>query len=168
MVQMAVVLGATSPATLAEMAWPLAFAGAVSLIYGGIFMLRAAQSPLSPDLDRGRAFSLRTAGLLAATMGAVSFIAAALDARFGRAGLMTAAGLAGFADTHSPSVAIAALQASGKIAPHATVVPILLAMSSNTLSKIALAITSGGRTYATQVVPGQLLTITAAWLGAAI
>jgi uncharacterized membrane protein (DUF4010 family) len=46
------------------------------------------------------------------------------------------------------------------------VVPILAALSTNTVSKIAVASTSGGRAFAFRVVPGLILLIMAAWIGA--
>jgi len=46
------------------------------------------------------------------------------------------------------------------------VVPILAGLSTNTISKLVLAGTSGGRSFAIRVVPGLILVGLAAWLGA--
>ena len=44
--------------------------------------------------------------------------------------------------------------------------PILLGLTTNTVTKVVIAIVvNGGSRYALQVVPGLLLTIGAAWLG---
>ena len=79
--------------------------------------------------------------------------------------LVPAAGAAGFADAHAIAVSIGSLVAAQKISVAEAVVPILIALSTNTITKIALAVINGGGRYALQVVPGLLLTIAAAWLG---
>jgi uncharacterized membrane protein (DUF4010 family) len=165
MLQMTLVLAASSTDALAVMAPPLACAGGMAVIYGGVFTLRALSSASPQTVDAGRAFRLGTAVALAATMALVSLAAATLDAWLGRAGLVAGAAVAGFADTHSPAVSVATLVAGGKIEPAEALLPIMLAMSTNTATKIAMATTSGGLRFAAQVVPGLLLTLAAAWVG---
>lgn len=166
MVLMAAVLGATSPATLTAMLLPLLCAGAASVLYALWFLLRSRQQAMPENAATDSTFSFGTALLLAATLGAVLFAAAALNAWLGRTGLMAAVALAGFADTHAPAVSVASLVAGGKMEAAAAVLPILIAMSANSVTKIGLAAISGGRRFAVQVVPGQLLAIAAAWIGA--
>jgi hypothetical protein len=48
------------------------------------------------------------------------------------------------------------------------VVAVLAGLSANTLVKAMLAATSGGWPYALRIIPGLVLMIAAAWLGAAI
>jgi len=43
--------------------------------------------------------------------------------------------------------------------------PILAGLSTNTLSKMILACTSGGRSFAFRVLPGLMLVALAAWAG---
>jgi len=45
------------------------------------------------------------------------------------------------------------------------VVPILAGLSTNTLSKMLLTCTSGGRSFALRVIPGLILVALAAWAG---
>jgi uncharacterized membrane protein (DUF4010 family) len=163
--QMALVLGAASADTLLAMALPLALAGVTAVAYGGLIMLRAMRSPSPQAEDTGRVFRLGTAVALAATMAIVSLGAAALEAWLGRAGLLVGAALAGFADTHSPAVSVATLVAGGKIGAAEAVLPIMLALSANTVTKVVMAMASGGMRFAVQVVPGLLLTIGAGWAG---
>lgn len=163
--QMVAILAATNQSALLRMAVPLACAGMVAVAYAGWFVFRALRQPLSETAQTGRAFSFRAALLLSATMGAVLVAAAALNAWLGSAGLVAGAAVAGFADTHAPAVSVASLVDAGKLEAAAVVTPILLAMSTNTVTKIALATTSGDRHFAFQVIPGLLLTIAAAWLG---
>jgi len=52
-----------------------------------------------------------------------------------------------------------------KVTPQDAVVPILAALTSNTLSKVIMAVTSGGWAFAVRVVPGLVLVALAAWIG---
>lgn len=164
-VQLTTLLAATSLETLQALALPLACAGAVAVTYGALFMLRTPNLPASEDDDPGRAFSFRTALLFAATVTGVMFLSAAIVAKMGAAGLIAAAGAAGLADAHSIAVSVGSLVAAQKISAAEAVIPVLVALSTNTITKIALAIINGGRRYALQVVPGLVLTIAASWLG---
>jgi uncharacterized membrane protein (DUF4010 family) len=163
--QMTALLAATSLEVLRAMALPLLFAGVVAVAYGALFMLRTAGEPAPDGGDPGRAFSFRTALLFALTITGVMFISAAIVAWLGAAGLVPAAGAAGFADAHAIAVSIGSLVAAQKISVAEAVIPILIALSTNTVTKIALAVINGGSRYAMQVVPGLVLTIMAAWLG---
>lgn len=164
-VQLTALLAATSLETLRALALPLACAGAVAVTYGALFMLRTANLPMPGDVDPGRAFSFRTALLFAATITGVMFISAAIVAWLGSAGLIAAAGAAGLADAHSIAASVGSLVTAQKISVAEAVIPVLVALSTNTITKIALAIINGGRRYALQVVPGLVLTIVASWLG---
>lgn len=163
--QMTAPLAAISLEVLRALALPLLFAGVVTVAYGALFMLKTAGEPAPDGGDPGRAFSFRTALLFALTITGVMFISAAIVARLGTAGLVPAAAAAGFADAHSIAVSIGSLVAAQKISVAEAVIPILIALSTNTVTKIALAVINGGSRYALQVVPGLLLTIAAAWLG---
>src|SRR5665647_1924373 len=78
---------------------------------------------------------------------------AALQEWFGENGIILAAALAGFVDTHSAAISVASLVASGKMTPADAVLPILAGLSTNTLSKLVLAGTSGGRSFAVRLMP---------------
>jgi uncharacterized membrane protein (DUF4010 family) len=79
---------------------------------------------------------------------------------------MIGAAVAGFADTHSAAISVASLVASGKLPPNDAVLPILAGLTTNTVSKMVLAISSGGLSFALRVVPGLVLVALAAWAGA--
>jgi uncharacterized membrane protein (DUF4010 family) len=57
------------------------------------------------------------------------------------------------------------LAKSGQLPLSATTIPILIAVSSNTLSKCLVAWISGGRRFAAYVIPGQVLLTLAMWAG---
>ena len=93
-------------------------------------------------------------------------ISAAAQDWFGARGVLVAAALAGLADTHSVAVSVAALAADGRIAPAQAVVPVLAAITTNTVTKMFFALSSGGRTFSLYVIPGLVLMAAAAWAGA--
>jgi uncharacterized membrane protein (DUF4010 family) len=88
-----------------------------------------------------------------------------LQDRFGENGIIFAAAMAGFADTHSAAISVASLVASGKLSSPDALLPILAAFSSNTITKLVLAATSGA-VFAVRVIPGLILVAVAAWAGA--
>lgn len=163
-VQLGILIAATDLAVLKAFLMPLLFAGGVALVYGGAFTLWALREKRGEvEETPGDAFSLKTALIFAVILAGVLLLAAALQDWFGQAGVILAAGAAGFADTHAPSVSVASLVADGRLTPSAAVIPILAAFSTNTVTKIVLAYTAGGPRFALCVVPGQLLMLAAAW-----
>lgn len=164
-VQMAVVVGAVSPAALRVMAVPLICAGVAAALYGAIFTISAMRQKTEGE-SAGDALSLKTALIFAATLSVVLLVSAALRHWFGEAGAIVAAALAGFADTHASAISIASLVAGGRMEPIECVVPILAGFTTNSVTKVIVAVASGGRAFALRVVPGVLLVAAAAWGGA--
>jgi uncharacterized membrane protein (DUF4010 family) len=162
--QTAVLLPTISQRTLRIMASMLAAGAIVAAIYVTAFTLRGPASRAAQEAEPGRAFSLGTAALGLATMMAVMLMAAAaLKDWFGEAGVIAGATVAGIVDTHAPAISVASLVASGGPISHDTVAPVLAAMTSNALAKIAMAISVGSRGFALRIVPGIALSIAAAW-----
>lgn len=164
--QMALVIGATSLPTLQVMAVPLACAGVAAAAYGVIFTLSGLRKASPEQPDPGKAIALSSALAFAAILAAVMLASAALRHWFGDAGSIAAAALAGLADAHAAAISVASLAASGAMPPDAAVLPILTGLTANTVSKVVLASTTGGRGFALRVVPGLVLVVAAAWLGA--
>ena len=75
---------------------PLLSAGLIAGAYGAWFLVKALWQKAPETIEMGRAFSFRSALILAATMGAVLLAAAALNAWLGRAGLIAGTAIAGF------------------------------------------------------------------------
>jgi uncharacterized membrane protein (DUF4010 family) len=165
-VQLAALLAVTSRPALAALARPLLFSGGIAVGYGAIFAVRGARKVPAEPMPPGHAFDLRTAVLFATLVSVVMLGAAAVAERFGQQGLLLAAAAAGFADAHSSSASVASLVASGRIAAADAVLPILAAVTANTVTKAVLAGAAGGWRFAAQVVPGLVLVILAAWAGA--
>ncbi len=165
-VQMGLVLAATSTATLRALSMPLIFAGIAAIAYGAGFTVRALRERDVPEPQLGQAFSLPVALVFALTLSAILLASAALREWFGETGVIVAAAAAGFVDTHSAAIAIASLVASGKMSAVDAVFPILAGLSTNTISKIIFAWSGGGRSYALRLIPGLILVAGAAWAGA--
>lgn len=164
-VQMALVVGATNEATLRELGAPLALGGIAATGYGMAFAIQAFRGGQGEEIHPGRAFSLRTAMVFASTLTAILFLAAALQEWLGEDGVAIAAAAGGFADTHAPAISVATLVANGRLTADQALMPILLAFTTNSLTKIVLAMTGGGRRFALRVVPGVVLVLAAAWGG---
>ncbi len=163
-VQLGILVAAIDLAAFKAFLVPLLFSGGAAILYGGTFTLWALRQERGKvEQIQGSAFSLRTALIFAAILAGVLVLAAALQNWFGEAGVIFAAGAAGFADTHAPAISVASLVADGKLAPQAAVIPILAAFSTNTITKMVFAFTTGGSRFALYVVPGQILMLVAAW-----
>lgn len=164
-VQLAVLVAVTSLPTLEAFVMPLVLSGAAAVLYGGIFTLWALKQRGESQETPGSAFSLKTALTFAVILAAVLVLAAALQDWFGETGVILAAGAGGFADAHSAAVSVASLVADGRLEPPAAIVPILVALTTNTLTKMIFAVSAGGRTFALYVIPGLILMVIAAWAG---
>jgi uncharacterized membrane protein (DUF4010 family) len=163
--QLGLLLAAIHPPTLHALAAPLIFAGVSVAIYGLVVTLSSFHQN-GADMEKpSRSFSVKTALILAGVIALVLVVSAALKAWFGQAGLIFATGIAGFADVHAPTIAVASLGAAGKISAASAVIPILVAFSLNATSKAVSAMISGGEAFSRQVIPGLILQVSATWLG---
>jgi uncharacterized membrane protein (DUF4010 family) len=164
-VQLAILIAATNMPTLQALWLPLVFSGGAAVLYGGAFTLWALKQKTQKHEPQGNAFSLTTALTFAAILAVVLLVAAAAQDWFGEAGVLVAAAAAGFADTHSAAVSVASLVSDGRIKPPQTIIPVLAAFTTNTVTKMVFAVTAGGRLFALYVIPGLLLMLLAAWAG---
>ena len=164
--QLVAVLAATNRATLYQMRFPLVAAGLAALAYGAVLTLMCVRKEVPLAAQKGRAFSLKSALFFAGIIAVMLFFSAALNAWLGKAGVLLAAAAAGFADTHSAAVSVASLVAAGKFLAKDASLPILAALTTNTISKAVVAISTGGRRFAVQIIPGLVIVIVAAWAAA--
>ena len=165
-VQLSLVLAATSMVTLRTLSIPLICAGIAATAYGAGFTLKALRANEPPDPAPGRAFSLPVALVFALTLSTMLVASAALREWFGETEIIVAAAAAGFVDTHSAAIAVASMVASGKMAPSDATFPILAGLSTNTISKIIFAWSSGRPSFTSRLIPGLILVVAAAWVGA--
>jgi uncharacterized membrane protein (DUF4010 family) len=165
-VELAIVVAVTSRTTLYALTFPLVACGFVAAVYGMVFTVRIVRTEVTGSFQRGRAFSLGTAFTLALTMAVMLFVSGALNAWLGKRGVAIGAALAGFADVHSVAVSVSSLVAAGKLGAGDAVLPVLAALTTNTITKMIVAAVSGKRRFALQVVPGLALFLAIGWLGA--
>ena len=163
--QLALVLAAISMPTLISLSGPLLLAGGSALAYGAVFTILAARHSGSGAVQTGGVFSLATPLAFGLILAVILVISAGLQEHFGDAGVLIAAALAGLVDTHAAAISVAALVASGKLTPDGAVVPILTALTSNTLSKFIMAVTGGRWSFAVRVATGLAIIALAAWVG---
>jgi len=165
-IQMAAVVVTTSAPTLRTLSGSLICGGLVAAIYGAVFTVRALRQTAEVEPQLGRAFSPSAALAFALTLSSIMMASAVLREWFGETGVIAAAAVGGFVDTHSVAISIASLVASGKMNAANSIIPILVGFSSNTISKIIFAQTSGTRSFALRVIPGLILVALASWAGA--
>ena len=164
--QLGIVVAATNWQTFSVFRMSILGASLMAVVYGGLLTLKTLSEPAPTSMQVGRAFSLKSSLVFASMIAVVQLLAAALNARFGSNGVIIGSALAGFADSHAPAVSVASLAASGKLDAHASILSILAALSTNTLTKMAVAIINGGRRFAVQIIPGLILVVLGAWAGA--
>lgn len=163
--QLVVLLAAVHPPLLSALALPLIFAGVSIVLYGLVFALKSFQDHQTETTRITKTFSVKTAFVLAGVIVVVLIVSSALNERFGQAGLVFAVGVAGLADVHAPTIAVATQTAAGKLALESAVMPILVAFSANTLVKSIAAGISRCHVYAAQLIVGLMLQLCAMWMG---
>ena len=163
--QLALLLAAIHRPTLQALAVPLVFGGASIAVYGLVVTLSSFHHHDAEMAKPTRSFSVKTALILAAVIAVVLIASAALTAWFGQAGLVVASAVAGLADVHASTISVASLAAAGNLSAANAVIPILVAFSVNAISKAVAAVVSGGKAFASQVIPGLIVQVAATWLG---
>ncbi|MDE2239303.1 MAG: MgtC/SapB family protein [Rhodospirillales bacterium] len=162
-IQLAILLAALSYPTLLLMAPSLAVGAAVAALYGLGFALRATTPEGITTPEPGRAFSPGSTLGVAAMVAVMLVVSAALRHWLGESGITAGSIVAGFADAHAPAISIAALVNSGKMPPQDAVVPILAAVTSNSVAKIAMSVGAGSRAFVLRITPGIVGSMAAAW-----
>ena len=166
MVQMSLVIALVQPALLRAMAWPMALGGGVAFLYGVVFFVRSVRDARPYEVgEAGRAFDLKTSVGFSVLLGVVMTASAGLNAWLGDAGLLIGAAVSGFADAHATAASAASLMAAGKIEATQAMVPILLGLTTNAVTKAVVAFQAGGPAYANKIVSGLVLMVSASWLG---
>jgi uncharacterized membrane protein (DUF4010 family) len=163
---MAVIVAAIDPALLRHLAWPLGLA----LLVVVAFVARTGWHAWHDTAGDGsgmksRPFHFGHALTFASLIAVVLIVSELLAGWLGDLGVALSAAAVGFADTHAAAVSVAELGAQGRIDADSAVLAVLLALSTNTLTKIALARTAGGVDYAWRVVPGLAAILIALWTG---
>ena len=138
---------------------------AVSAIYGFAFVIAAKRAASHAEPVAGRAFEPKLAIVFGIAFALMSLIAALLQRWLGPSGAQAAVAMGGFVDTHAATASAARLAEAGALDVHQAAFAAMLAISANTLVKIAAAIVTGGRAFALRLAPSHLGMLAALWLG---
>ncbi len=88
-----------------------------------------------------------------------------MNAWFGAKGVVATAAIAGLASVDPAAISVATLASAGKLTSAEAGVPILVALSANTITKAVLCLSAGSRGFALRVIPGLVFVVLAAWAG---
>jgi uncharacterized membrane protein (DUF4010 family) len=162
MVQLALVAGAVHPPALAVIAPSL---GSGALVAGATALLSLRAQPVQARAEQpsGHAFSVRDALIFAVLLSALTAAVSLATARYGRAAADVGAALVGFVDVHAAAASVFSLAAGGKIPSVYVLLPLLVAFTTNTASKLVAAWGTGGYRYAVRVALGLLVLVVAVW-----
>ncbi|WP_313674589.1 DUF4010 domain-containing protein [Mycolicibacterium sp.] len=147
--QLILVIAYVDPQVLRRL-WPPVLAGALVLTAVAMYVYRGAGREVhdrAAHVPAERPFALRPALILAAVLVSALMLGRWGADVFGPRGAVLAAFGAGLADAHAGSVAAATLSAKGDITVGVALAAISAALASNTIVKIVLAFTSGGRRF---------------------
>ncbi len=162
-VQLAIVLGVAHLELMYRLLPSMIGAGLVAALYGLLFTFNAVKHTDNTEARLGRAFEPRVAIVFAVTVSLVIFVSAALSHWFGAPGGVLGIAAAGFADSHSSAVSGASLLKAGALSMRAAELAVLLAFTTNSVTKAVAAWITGGRSFALQLIPGLMLMLAAAW-----
>lgn len=163
--QLAILLAVVYPPALKALVLPLVLGGVSIVLYGLVLAHKSYKKNQAESTKITKAFSIKSAFILAAVIMLVLIISSALNDQFGQVGLVVASGIAGFADAHPPTIAVASQAAVGKLALENVAIPILVAFSTNALAKVLVAISSGCTAFSKRIFLGLALQLMAVWLG---
>lgn len=160
--QLLLIAGLLYPAGLRLIAPTMGSALLMALLLG---LAAFRHSPALPDEApaQGRAFSPKQSILLALLFMGIAATVAWLQEALGTQATLAATALAGLADAHASAAAVMGLAASGEMEPFTMLTAVLLAFSTNNVSKIVAAFAAGGVRYGSIVSAGLLLVALAAW-----
>jgi uncharacterized membrane protein (DUF4010 family) len=158
------VVGLTvAPGLLPELA-PSLLAGLASSVLVAWWAMRGQAAASAESLPEGRAFSFKQALIFAIFLSLATALMKLANQHFGTAALSIGTALAGFADVHAAAASLLTLAASGQLSAQQALLPLLLAISSNTVSKIFAAWVGGGAAYGWRVGAGLMLILFCTWL----
>lgn len=165
-----VVTVTVAPSQLASLSPSIFSALLCACLMAGISMLgiRDHGNYVQPE---GHAFSLREALVFAFILTTATALVALANDHFGSAAVQLSAALAGLVDVHAAAASLLTLslgtnsEESGASAAQVDyLLAILVATSTNTVSKIVAASISGGKQFAIRTGAGLLCILAAAWL----
>lgn len=163
-IELALIIAATYPRLLQHMSIGLSCMGAVAVLYALWYARGAWHQADGPD-QYGRAFQPRAAIVFAITITLVLWIAAWLADRFGSGGAIVGITAGGFADAHSAAATAGAMAAQGSMSLQYATLAAVAAITTNSVTKLIAAFTTGGKVYLRNLTPGLLLMLCGLYAG---
>ncbi len=163
-----VLVAATNVDALRALAIPLGSAIVAATAYAALVAIRSLRTVPAEAPTVGRAFDLRSAIAFAVAVTLIELASAFITQQFGSSGFLIASALAGFADTHAAAISAASLVTAGKVTPEEAALAIAAALTTNQLTKGALAISLARGRYAVLVIVGLAVMLAATWAGAIV
>jgi len=163
-IQSAILAAAVHWPALALLGPALAAGLLATTLAAGWFFLRARDGRKVAARE-GRAFSPWQAIGFALSLAGLGALAGVVNDHYGSGAVQAGAALAGFGDAHAAGASALALVADGRLDTPAAVMACLLAISTNTASKLVVAFGTGGAGYGFRVGAGLTLALAAMWAG---
>jgi uncharacterized membrane protein (DUF4010 family) len=159
---LAIVVGAVYAPAL-TIVGPSLLAALIAALGAAGVSLRMQREHADAHRSAGRPFSLPHALGFAAILAGVTAAMGFVNAHYGHAAAGVAAGIAGLFDVHAAAASTLSLAATAAVSPEAVLIPILIAFSTNTGSKLVGAFVAGGPRYGLPVAGGLCSIAAAAW-----
>lgn len=161
-----VIVAAVEPTLVGSLLPPFGGALVVAVVVALGFARRAPRLERTPPAPG--AFRSAPALLVAAGSGLLSVVASAMQDAIGESGPIVASAVAGLVDAHATTGGLATLMHGAHVSESTAVFAIVVAFSSNGISKIAMAVIPGGRDFAIRVSAGVLALVASSWIGLGI
>ena len=166
LVVLAVLLTAGDRSVLLQLTPGLLLGGVLTLAYAALLAWHASREGLNAaDSLRERPFRIGHALAFAALIAVVLVVSQLLNQWLGSGGALMTALAAGFADAHAVAISMSQLAAGGSLASATASIAVLLALTSNTVTKAALSVAGGNRAFNKAMLPGLVLMLGGVWLG---
>lgn len=167
--QFALVLGIIDRHLLGPFLPAVVLGTLVTTVYGVLLLAPWRAVSSSPAAHPGDgAFNLWTALIITLALTGVALLSAFLLEHLGHKGLSIAAFISGLGDAHAATASVASLVVAGRLQVSELVVPGMMALTGNTLTKCVLAFSNGGNHFARYLIPAQLIILGTMWLGTLI
>lgn len=165
MIQLVTLVLLLSPELAAHLFVPVLGGSIAPVAYALHTFLRGGGEQIDTERKQGHAFNFPAAILLAAGVALVTLLSAAMQAWLGEKGVMVAASLAGFADAHAMISPIIGMMDQSLLSSDLGVASILLAYSTNSLTKAGVAVYAGRKPFAMRILPVLAGSVAGVWLG---
>jgi uncharacterized membrane protein (DUF4010 family) len=160
---LAVVAATVSPHGL-RLLGPSLIAGLTAAVAAAAASLRRRPGKAPNAVPRGRAFNLWYALSFAVLLSTLTAAMAYMTNRFGQLAVSLGTALAGFFDVHAAAAsALAVTAATSPLPPPEVMTAVLMAVTTNTVSKLVAAVSGGGLAYGVRVAAGLILVVLAMW-----